>query len=137
MTGVQTCALPIYSKKREEQDLEADTYIRRKIEQLYMDKGLYLGTIEYMISNYPFKSFSPFTTENRYGKSYLENDIPETPDTCSETASKETPSTVPSAINADDSSALKKDYIKGKNLRTTLLKQLKRKFANIVQKLRK
>ena len=26
-----------YSKKREEQDLEADTYIRRKIEQLYMD----------------------------------------------------------------------------------------------------
>lgn len=134
-----------YSKKREEQDLEADTYIRRKIEQLYMDKGLFykeipygnLGTIEYMISNYPFKSFSPFTTENRYGKSYLENDIPETPDTCSETASKETPSTVPSAINADDSSALKKDYIKGKNLRTTLLKQLKRKFANIVQKLRK
>ena len=134
-----------YSKKREEQDLEADTYIRRKIEQLYMDKGLFykeipygnLGTIEYMISNYPFKSFSPFTTENRYGKSYLENDIPETPDTCSETASKEPPATVPSAINADDSSALKKDYIKGKNLRTTLLKQLKRKFANIVQKLRK
>lgn len=90
-----------------------------------------------MISNYPFESFSPFTTENRYGKSYLENDIPETPDTCSETTSKKTPATVPSAVNADDSSALKKDYIKGKNLRTTLLKQLKRKFANIVQKLRK
>ena len=36
-----------YSKKREEQDLEADTYIRRKIEQLYMDKGLFYKEIPY------------------------------------------------------------------------------------------
>ncbi len=36
-----------YSKKREEQDLEADTYIRRRNEQLYMDKGLFYKEIPY------------------------------------------------------------------------------------------
>lgn len=121
-----------YSKKREEQNLEADTHIREEIEKLFADKGLYykeipyggLGTIECMISNYQFKSFSPFTKENRYENLSEPN---------AETIKEEAPSVVTSDVNTNSSSSLAKASTKTKNFITTLHKHLK-KHLQILKK---
>ena len=60
-----------YHKSREQQNTEADSYIRGKIDDCFMDKELFYrdfdydqkGTIERVIANYPFSSFQPYNSE--------------------------------------------------------------------------
>ena len=140
-----------YSKKREEQDLEADKYVRSKIEDISMDKGFFYkkipyrhsGTIECIISNYPFESFSPFTSETVYGTSDsdIDNDMSETLETSSEpnieTTNEEIPTDITTDVEINDLSTLTKTSKKSQNPVKALFKQAEMKITRLVNRIRK